>query len=381
MIYLTTGANGSFKTCNTLWDVRQQQIKENRPVYFHGFKAGPKLTDEFGWKPFDPKKWQDLPDGSICIFDECQNEFPVRGKGEVPDYINAIAQFRRARGFDFWLITPHPMLIDVFIRRLIDNPSWHRHNKRVAGANMISQLKWNSVKADCEKPGSGESGEVTMVPARKEVFEWYESASLHTGKKKIPRGVWVVLAVLAVVPMLGYYAVQKLSNPAPTMAAKIEAAKKTDAAPGAPIAAVQRSRPAGGGGNEPLTLAEYVAARSPRIEGLQFTAPAYDELTKPQNVPYPAACLQGRSPRTGKTDCTCFTQQGTMLATPADICRQIVAQGFFMEWHKPEKQGAQAAFKPVGLPEPAPEGVSAAQAAHDGEMIAIARHGKAGGKP
>ncbi|CAN7485653.1 zonular occludens toxin domain-containing protein [Acidovorax sp. LjRoot74] len=84
MIYLTTGGNGAGKTLFTLKDVREQQLKENRPVYFHGFKAKQVLLD-WGWQEFDPKRWQDLPDGSICVMDECQNEFPAKVQGELPD--------------------------------------------------------------------------------------------------------------------------------------------------------------------------------------------------------------------------------------------------------------------------------------------------------
>ena len=185
MIYLTTGANGAGKTLITLYDVRQQQLKENRPVYYHGFDMHEEKVKEFGWQKFDPKKWQDLPDGSICIMDECQNEFPIRRSGsEVPDYVNAIAQHRRRRGFDFWMISPHPSLIDVFVRRLIDKPSWHRHMKRAFGADMVSELKFSAPDMKCEEPGAGARAEVTMRPYPKDVYTWYRSASLHTGKKK-----------------------------------------------------------------------------------------------------------------------------------------------------------------------------------------------------
>jgi zona occludens toxin len=338
MIYLTTGGNGSFKTCNTLWDVRQQQLAENRPVFYHGFDAGPVLTDQFGWKLFEPKKWQDLPDGSICIFDECQKYFPAHEK-VVPDYIQAIAEVRRKRGFDFWMITPHPMLISIAIRRLVANPSWHRHNKRVAGSAMVSQCKWDTVNAMCEKPGSGDSGEVTMVPARKEAYGWYTSASMHTGKKKMPRAVWVMLACALAVPALGYFAVQRLLSGPSALKAVVEA-KSAPGAGSAPVA-TGGGAPAAAGRAAPMTQAEYIAARIPRIEGLAWTAPAYDGVTQPAEAPYPAACVvfKGR--------CTCWTQQGTGLVVPDGICRQVVAHGFFMDWHKASTSRALPGLAPV----------------------------------
>ena len=151
MIYLTTGANGSGKTLLTLLDVRAQQLREGRPVYYHGFEALQPIHD-FGWQEFDPRKWQELPDGSICIMDECQNEFPRRGpSAPVPDYVNAIAQFRRKRGFDFWMIAPHPSQLDKFIRDLVGVPSWHRHMKRMPAGELVSQCTYPSVNIPINK--------------------------------------------------------------------------------------------------------------------------------------------------------------------------------------------------------------------------------------
>lgn len=327
MIYLTTGANGAGKTLLTLKDVRAQQLKENRPVYYHGFDMDDVKAAEFGWKKFDPKKWQDLPDGSICIMDECQNEFPLRrGGSDVPDYIQAIAQHRRRRGFDFWMICPHPSLIDVFVRRLIDKPSWHRHLKRAFGADVVSVLRFSAPDMKCEEPGAGARGEVSMVAYPKEVYSWYRSASLHTGKKKIPRAVYVLAACAIAVPAALYFAVTgvyknatKQAKPATEMIANQPG---TNA--GSPS---QNSRQAA----QPVTVAEYVAQRRPRIPDFPHTAPAYDDTTKPAEAPYPAACVQ-----MGKT-CKCYTQQATLLQVSGAVCLQIVQQGFFMDWKTASK--------------------------------------------
>ena len=320
MIYLTTGGNGAGKTLFTLKDVREQQLKENRPVYFHGFTAKQVLRD-WGWQEFDPKKWQDLPDGSICVFDECQNEFPAKIQGELPDYINAVAQYRRKRGFDFWMITPHPSLINVNIRRLIESPSWHRHLKRTAGASMVSELKFNFAELKCEQPGSGSRGVVTMRAYPKEVYDWYESASLHTGKVRIPKQVWVVAACALLVPMLGYFAFTKVNSNVAKHAEPVQ--QQVAASTGQPG---QAGAPARG-----LTTAEYVQERTPRLAGFSHTAPVYDGVTKPVEAPYPAACVQL------KGECRCYTQQATRLQVPEDTCAQIVQYGFFVDWQKPEK--------------------------------------------
>lgn len=320
MIYLTTGGNGAGKTLFTLFDVRAAQLKENRPVYYHGFEAL-KPIEDFGWLPFEPEKWQDLPDGSICIFDECQNEFPAKIVGAVPDFINAIAQFRRKRGFDFYLITPHPTMIHVNVRRLIETPSWHRHMKRPAAGDMCSELRWSTANLNCEKPNASATGQVKMRAYPKEVYNWYKSATLHTAKRQIPKQFFVLAALVVIIPAVGYYAYKSVFN------------LTNKAAPTAQVSASGGDVPLAGnhaGGavpDGPMSVAEFVQSYQPRIEGLPHTAPRYDDVTRPVTAPFPAACV-----RMAKR-CECFTQQGTKLPTAADICGQIVASGYFMDWN------------------------------------------------
>jgi zona occludens toxin len=327
MMYLTTGTNGAGKTLLTLWDVRQQQIKENRPVYFRGFTPNPILTNEFGWQEFDPAKWQDLPDGSICVFDEAQEVLGTEHGKDVPQWIQDIAKYRRKRGFDFWLVTPHPMLLHTFVRRLIEKPSWHRHLKRAFGAEMVSELKFGYVESQCEKPGSGANAQITMQPYRKEVYGWYQSASLHTAKKTIPRAVWVGLACVPLALALIGYGGWRVSNIGKNTAEKIAPGAKLDAAaPGTPGRPVAQEKP------KPMTAQEYVEARMPRIAAFPHTAAAYDGVTQPTEAPYPAACVDGVRPGTKERVCHCYTQQATRLELPLAICQQIARNGFFMDW-------------------------------------------------
>lgn len=328
MIYLTTGANGAGKTLITLRDVRAQQLKENRPVYYHGFDMDPAKAAEFGWQTFDPKKWQDLPDGSICIMDECQNEFPIRRSGsEVPDYIQAIAQHRRRRGFDFWMICPHPSLIDVFVRRLIDKPSWHRHLKRTFGADMVSSLKFSSPDMKCEEPGAGSRAELSMIGYPKEVYSWYRSASLHTGKRKIPRAVYVVIACAIAVPSALYFAITGVYSNATKHVKPATQSVANQQAGNSAASSAQNMRQVA----QAMTADEYIAHRVPRLRDFPHTAPAYDEVTKPTEAPYPAACVQ-----MGKT-CKCYTQQATLLQVSGAVCLQIVQQGFYLDWKTASK--------------------------------------------
>ncbi len=336
MIYLTTGGNGAGKTLITLKDVRDQQLREGRAVYYHGFTAKQQLTD-WGWKEFDPKKWQDLPDGSICVMDECQNEFPAKitdelkkQYGDMPEYINAVAQYRRKRGFDFWMITPHPRLIHLNIRQLIESPSWHRHLKRAFGADMVSEIRFNFANLKCEQPSAGKQGQVSMRAFPKDVYDWYQSASLHTGKRKLPKQAIHLAIALVAVPVLlyaAYYNVSRSVLKSEPTSAKVSSGAGSEGADSS-------SRRSGAGVQTGMTVAEYVAARTPRIPDFPHTAPAYDEVTKPVDAPYPAACIFAHTRKT----CLCYSQQGTILHTSGETCMQIVRNGFFVDWGRGQQQ-------------------------------------------
>lgn len=328
MIYLTTGANGAGKTLFTLRDVREKQVKESRPVAYNGRFD---LVADFGWKKIDFKDWEAEPDGTIFFVDECHNDMPVRAgqkAGDVPSYIRALGEHRK-RGFDFFLITQHPLNIDTFVRRLVGPPGWHRHIKRTMGASSMSSiLTWTAVNERCEKEGAGATADVKTASFPKEVYSWYQSAQLHTGKLRIPKQFFVIVACLLLVPVLGWMAWRSLS--ASVVGHKADQVQPGVAAPaGAPV---QRD------GSKVLTASEYVANYRPRVPGLMYSAPAYDDLTKPKRVPVPAACLESR-----ESGCKCYTQDATPYPVAQDLCRGFAQHGVFLAFEpNPDRAAAQS---------------------------------------
>lgn len=328
MLHLTTGANGAGKTLNTLRWVRDLQLKENRPVCHNGRFEPVPGGELASWKKIDFKDWQAEPDGTIFLIDECHNDLPIRpASAAVPDPIKMLAEHRR-RGMDFFLITQHPQNIDSFVRRLIGSPGWHRHLKRTFGADMVSVLEWPAVNPQCEKNGSGSTGTVTTKLFPKEVYGWYNSASLHTGKKKIPKSVWILGTCIVVIPTLFYFGFNRLLPKTDEKAATTMTAGH--GLPGqigvqAPGVVVK-------------TAAEYVAEHQPRIAGLVHTAPRYDSITTPTRVPVPAACITMKS-----KGCRCYTQQGTILPeVPKDLCENVVKGGFFLDFEPNGQHASQA---------------------------------------
>ena len=344
MIYLRTGANGAGKTLLTLRDVREKSVKESRPVCYNGRFE---MVSDFGWKKIDAKDWQAEPDGTIFLFDECHNDFPTgRARGEVPEYIRMLAEHRR-RGFDFYMITQHPLNIDPFLRRLIGSPGWHQHLKRASGAPLVSVLEWPSVNDVCQKAGAGESGSVSMVPFPKEVYSWYASTSLDTAKVKIPFQLKVLVVCVLAVPLLGYYGWQSFMKAQPK-ADRFVGAKSIATAP----------LPSSGSGAVPVgrivTASDYLESYVPRVAGLAYTAPRYDDLAKPVRAPFPAGCVA--SP----TKCDCYTSQGTKLPMADGMCSEFITKGFFRDYDDGTKKEPAAGSLPAPVSRAAPLPVAAA---------------------
>lgn len=342
MLYLVTGANGTGKTLLTLKHVKELADREGRPVCHNGrfdpVPNGPLRN----WRKIDIRDWQAEPDGTIFFVDECHNDFPKRGNTEaVPEYVRMLAEHRR-RGFDFFLITQHPMNLDAFVRRLIGNPGWHRHLKRQAGMALVSQSQWDAVNTQCERPGSGESGQVTMVSYPREVYAWYTSAQLHTAKMKIPRAVYVLVACALAVPLLAWFGYRSLHSSVVPGEHAIKGSVSESMS--SPVKGSSSGRTAAAADEKaPMSAAEYVAARMPRVPGLPFTAAAYDKVTEPAVAPYPAACVFHHA--SGK--CDCYTQQATRLETPQAICEQIARSGIFIDWHQQEAGSSVREVAPV----------------------------------
>ena len=331
MLYLVTGANGACKTLNTLKWVMDRATAEGRPVCHNGrfkVKAGGPLEQ---WKEIPFEKWQDEPDGTIFLIDEAHNDLPIRpSAGPVPAHIRMLAEHRR-RGFDFYLIDQHPGNIDSFVRRLIGSPGWHRHIKRPFGGNLVSIAEYPAVEMQCEKQGAGKKADTTMQTIPVEVFDWYESATLHTVKRNIPKKVWVLLGCLLGFVLCVAVALYIIKTKVMVNEDKDKPAAQTISSP----AAASSGTSSGTASHEPMTVHEFVASHKPRLEGLPQTAPRYDELTRAKIAPYPAICMS-MGPR-----CECYTQQNTKLQTPQSMCEQIVQNGLFVDWQEPVQQRSE----------------------------------------
>ena len=141
MIYLFTGAPGTFKTYSAI-AFAKELAGDSRRVYVSG------VTDLKvpGWQQLDRdgvRDWkQQLPDGAILLCDEVSDLVPQRIKGDVPDWVNDLRTHRH-KGLDLIFVTQHPMDVDVVFRRLVGE---HRHFFRQFGIRRVSFLRGDSVR-------------------------------------------------------------------------------------------------------------------------------------------------------------------------------------------------------------------------------------------
>ena len=310
MITLTTGLPGSGKTLFTIATVKELAEKDSRPVFYSGIKG---LT--LPWNEIQAENWPDVASGSIIVIDECQTLFRPRANGsQVPRYVSEL-ETHRHKGLDIFLITQHPMLMDSNVRRLTER---HNHVCRRFGMQRATVLQYESCK---EQPlTKQEQAQRLEWKYPVAVFDAYKSAEVHTVKRRIPAVVWLLLALPFLIGGLIWYFVNSHYQDG-----QVVVTSKSQVPVAAPAAG------SGGGKNAPLTPKQYIEQHEPRVAGLAYTAPIYDEVTKPVRAPVPVGAI------VSKRGCKAYTDQGTPLAMPDDLCRHIAGHGFYRAFdNKPE---------------------------------------------
>lgn len=331
MIELISGLPRQGKTLFAITRTKERAEREKRPVFY----AGLEILDReaLPWTEIDPLEWHKCPVGSIIFIDEAWRQFkPLMRGAPLPPHIEALSEHGHY-GHDLVLITQHPMDFDTFVRRRI---GLHFHVVRKFGTHSATVHEWAAVKENCDKHRDDSTRHEFRYP--KKVFDWYKSSELHTVKVRIPARIFILIGIILLVAVIGYRLYdrwqQRVEGPEDVQQPATTDAPAPDATP----------RPASHTGSNVLTQAGYLEAHRPRVAGLDYTAPIYDGVTKPTHAPYPAACVSNRS------RCTCYSQQGTRLAVPAELCASIVAGGFFLAW---DAQTGRA--QPVAAPRPPAE--------------------------
>lgn len=210
MIELRTGVPGSGKTLSmvaalaSLFKRWGNFPEEARPVFQLGIPDLVFPVAEVPLKSVQVNKagspslvpdWDAMPEGSLVIIDEAQGVFPPRSSASMAPAHVAWLNTHRHKGFDIWLTTQHPKLIDGTVRALVGK---HQHYRRLFGGQRAICYEWDA----CSDSLSGLKQAVTSYfPYPRKAFQWYKSAEIHTKQSyKLPS--WLLLPVVGVLLML-----------------------------------------------------------------------------------------------------------------------------------------------------------------------------------
>ena len=340
MITLVTGGTGDGKTAMVV----QMMLEEyaGRPLFVMGiqdlkidhFPVPPvsEWTEEVSM-PEDPTltEWQfRFPENAVIIIDEAQKIYrPRHAAAKVPPEVQAF-ETHRHEGIDWVLITQDRMLIDANVRKLVKRHIhiWPTH---------LGKYRLEHPKCfDPEDKGERDIAARSKYAPPKKVFGLYKSARAHTTvKRAIPRYVYVFgLASLAAVGF-GYYAYGSIKA-------------KVSGEPSANIELIKNPAASHHASGQPVksSKADFIAALDPRLPGLYHTAPRYDEVTKPVDAPWPAACVETAAWNGRPARCRCLDQQGNDYKTTNAMCSQIAHHGIFKDWQGKGSDGRPEADRP-----------------------------------
>lgn len=323
MITLITGVPGGGKTLYAVHEFLRIANLENekalsegrpaRPIYVDGI---PELLIPHETAPdiLDWPTW--APDGSLIVVDEVQRIWrPEASTKALPISISAL-ETHRHRGLDFIIITQHPNLMHVNVRKLVGR---YIHLRRTAVG--VYAYEWS----ECVNPDSAWKSALSKNRwgHPKSSFGLYKSASVHQKVKfRIPRPVMVIGFGVLVLGILGY----RLYNSAtgrnhPVVTAELPATTQQVA----PVGSVpQKAQSAADKRDDiesetrQLIIKDPVKAFTPRFVAMPESAPAYDAIRVVKSMPRLAGCIASED------DCRCYTEQGTDVAIPPNECRQTL---------------------------------------------------------
>lgn len=315
-VKLYTGLPGAGKTARMVDEiVRLHDSAPDRPVYQMGIDG---LADGVAETlTLDQlHAWEELPPKAIIALDECQEPhlFPL-DQGKPAAWVKRLSKVRH-EGMDLLLSTQHPNMMSSHIRRLVD---LHVHLVRKFNTSIVMAFQWSRCMENCEKESAQRSAlkSVCKLPSR--VFDLYKSANAHTMKARVPLKAWLlpVLGIVAVAALVAIpLVIHRVRRDAVKPASASMPAQKSKAVLAASAAMREK---------------DYGKWMSPRVPGIPWTAPAFDQLqVQAQPAIYCIAVEDGR--------CVCHSEQGTTVNAPASVCRSIAANGIYNPFLRPSER-------------------------------------------
>lgn len=342
-IDIYTGQPGNGKTALMMERLIKEVEKKERPIYaagIEGLKPGiaELLDDPSKWNAKDQNGDYFVPDGSLIFVDEAWKWFGhmlESSSVKAPPHVLGLAEHRH-RGIDFVWTTQSPAQLYPFARTLIAD---HYHVVRRFGTQFIDVYHWGELVEDVKSSAKRSLAQKTTRRLPKAIFNMYQSATLHTIKRRIPWRVYLLpLAILGAI-LAAFVAYTKLRpDRVAHMSAGVAGAAKDAPATSAGIAA------RGVGQVDHPTREAYIAAQVPRLSSQPWSSELFDGravASDPQLF-----CMMSDSGMDARgvkiaASCHCITEQATLYAVRADECRQLARNGpAYNPYRSPVRQEA-----------------------------------------
>ncbi|MGI9282866.1 MAG: zonular occludens toxin domain-containing protein [Endozoicomonas sp.] len=226
------------------------------------------------------------------------------------------SKFERHRhdSFDVILVTQHPNFLDIHIRRLAGH---HTHYFNFWGSAKVTRYLWDKC-VDPDDHFAKQEASKSVIGKPKKYFGVYFSAFEHTHKLKLPKALLLIPVLLLIIVFALYKGLSTLTR-------SEQKPEEASSNPNDSFLPLSKDN-----AREPVSLEQYIQARTPRLSGLKHTAPIYDALTKPKAFPKPQNCILWRE-GTSKEQCICYSQRLTRMQVPEYLCKSIVRNGYFDE--------------------------------------------------
>lgn len=309
--------------------------------------------------PDELKTWHADPrfDHAIILVDEAYEHgmFPRRPPGRpVPEHVQQVAKHRH-RGIDFIMICQSPKKqMDDFLHDLIEE---HYHIRRRYGLPFAHVKRWDRYESN---PDKADSLTTSRRKYPKHIFRLYTSTKYDTSEKRVPWFYWAAGALLLFVLIYGYIAVGGAfdnfrpgasMDHVPAAAATGGNGAAAKVTPGAAAFSSSDTKSAW------ATTEDYLAAHTPRIASMPWTAPVFDSANPTvQPEVYCMASDAGLDGAGGHVpaSCRCLTEQGTQYVLPDAFCRQIARYGpAYNPYRRPIAEGGRGpqGVEPAGIGE------------------------------
>ncbi|WP_279167387.1 zonular occludens toxin domain-containing protein [Pseudoalteromonas distincta] len=148
----------------------------------------------------DPTRWPELPNGSIALFDECQDYFPPMANSAKRPFYYTQFQKHRHSGVDIHLVTQHYTFLDNVIQKCT---GMHVHYFRPMGGAVITRFQRDK-QFSTDYQGDLEKCSTTTIKRDSNFYGVYWSADDHTAKFKLPPKLYLVLFAIPLAIYLFY---------------------------------------------------------------------------------------------------------------------------------------------------------------------------------